>query len=182
MKYKTLPALIVATTLFTSSHVIANSAGDTYLGLQYAVGDYSEPDIPDFSPTALVGRFGGFVHPNFAFEGRFGAGMKDDTQNVFGVDATLELDTLVGLYGVGHINIGESSSVYGLIGFSGVNGTVTVARLPVDSASEDETDLSYGVGANIGITRNVALNAEYTSYISKDFDLNAIGLGVVIGF
>ena len=181
MKYKILPTIIVATTLSTSSNVIANSAGDTYLGIQYAIGDYSEPDIPDFSPTALVGRFGGFVHPNFAFEGRFGTGIKDDTQNVFGFDATLELDTLVGLYGVGHLYITESSSVYGLIGFSGVDGTVTVAGSP-DSESDSETDLSYGVGANIGITKNVALNAEYISYISKDFDLNAIGLGVVIGF
>lgn len=181
MKYKILPTIIVATTLSTSGNVIANSAGDTYLGIQYAIGDYSEPDIPDFSPTALVGRFGGFVHPNFAFEGRFGIGIKDDTQNVFGFDTTLELDTLVGLYGVGHLYITESSSVYGLIGFSGVDGAVTVAGSP-DSESDSETDLSYGVGANIGITKNIGLNAEYISYISKDFDLNAIGFGVVIGF
>ena len=181
MKCKTLPTLIAATTLATSSNVLANSAGDTYLGIQYAIGDYSEPDIPDYSPTALVGRFGGFIHPNFAFEGRFGAGMKDDTQNVLGFDATLELDTLVGLYGAGHLNITQSSSVYGLIGFTGVDGTVTVAGFP-DSESDGETDLSYGVGANIGITKSFTLNAEYISYISKDFDLNAIGLGLVIGF
>jgi outer membrane immunogenic protein len=181
MKYKILPTLIVAVTLSTSSNVIANSAWDTYLGIQYAIGDYSEADIPDYSPTALVGRFGGFIHPNFAFEGRFGTGMKDDTQNVFGFDATLELDTLVGLYGVGHLNITKASSIYGLIGFSGVDGTVTVAGFP-DSESDSETDLSYGVGANIGVTKKVALNAEYISYISKDFDLNAIGLGLVIGF
>lgn len=178
-----ISAIASAITL-VSNPAISGAVGEKYIGIQYAIGDYSEDGIPeDFSPTALVGRLGGYVSPNFSIEGRLGFGVQDDTQNIFGFDATLELDSLMGVYGVGHLNLAPSSSVYGLVGFSRVEGTASIPSVPGASASEDETDLSFGIGANIGFGNNVAFNIEYISYASKStFDLNALGLGLTIGF
>jgi len=164
--------------------VTAETAPGKYIGVQYAIGDYSEDGIPeDFSPTALVGRFGANVNPNFAVEARLGFGLQDDTQSIFGFDASLELDSLVGIYGVGSVNLGGMSSLYGVIGFTRIEGTASIPAIPGASSTDDETDLSIGIGGNIGVSKTVALNIEYISYVSKStFDLNALGLGIVVGF
>ena len=42
---------------------------------------------------------------------------------------------------------------------------------------------SYGIGADIGIGNNVALNIEYMRYLDKsDYDLDAVAVGAVFSF
>ena len=184
MQKALITTAVASVITLASNSAIAGAVGNNYIGIQYATGDYSEDGIPeDFNPTALVGRLGGHVNPNFSIEGRLGFGVQDDTQNIFGIDASLELDSLLGVYGVGHLNFAPSSSVYGLVGFTRVEGTASIPAIPGASATDDETDLSIGVGADIGISDTVAFNIEYISYVSKStFDLNALGLGLTIGF
>jgi opacity protein-like surface antigen len=81
--------------------------------------------------------------------------------------------------------LNESSSIYALIGFTKVDGTIAayVSWLGSGSVSEDETGLSYGIGADIGIANNVALNLEYVQYLDKsDFDISALAAGIKFGF
>ena len=181
---KFIVSLVVAGAVITSSSSsLADAGNSTYIGIQYAIGNYSEDGITeDFDPTVLVGRFGKFFNKNFALEGRLGIGLQDDTQHLsqFGFDGTVEIDTILGVNGVGNANISETSSVYGLIGFSRVEGTATALGF---SNSDDDTGLSFGVGADLGISNNVSLNIEYVSYLSKsDFDFSTLGFGVVFDF
>ena len=162
----------------------AGPAGQTYVGGQYALVTYEESGFGDLEPTALVGRFGHYLNDNFAIEGRLGFGLGDDSTNAFGVDVTLEIDTLFGVYGVGQFNFTEKAAVYGVVGFT--RGEVTASAnafgVPV-SVSDSETDLSFGVGFNFAIAKNVDLNLEYMSYLSKsNFDVSAIGLGATYRF
>lgn len=187
---------VVAALMLSTNSVFAGLLASSYGGIQYAsfdtsvtVGGITIPE--DFSPTGLIGRLGSNINENFSIEGRLGFGLSDDTMTASdGVDTvslSVELDTLIGVYGVGHIMLNESSSVYGLIGFTKVDGTVSGSisgsQSGSASSSEDESGLSYGLGADIGVGKNLALNIEYIQYLDESkLDLSAIALGVKISF
>ena len=49
--------------------------------------------------------------------------------------------------------------------------------------SPDMLPKSYGIGVDIGIGSNVALNIEYIRYLDKsEFDLDAVAVGAVFSF
>ena len=186
MMNKIVTLCIAAAVALSTNSVFAGTAGTKYAGVQYAIATYSEDGFSEeLNPTALVGLLGANISDNFSIEGRLGLGLQDDTVNVAGIaDVSLEIDSLIGVYGVGHINLNESSSVYGLLGLSRVEGTVSLPDFPeFGSESDDDTGLSYGIGADIGIGNNVALNIEYVQYLNKsDFDISAFAFGVKFGF
>ena len=183
MKNKLIFLALASSLLLVTRAGIAGTEGETYAGIQYAYGDYNEDGISKtFKPTLLIGRVGQFFTPNFSIEGRLGFGMQDDTQYLpefgSGYDATLKLDNLFGLYGTGHFNLTESSSIYGVLGVSQVSGTASVPSFPGLESSEDNSSVSYGIGADIGLGSKASLNIEYIRYLDKpDFTLDAISVG-----
>lgn len=189
MKSKLKMIALASMLVLFSGEGIAGSEGGTYIGVQYGIGDYNEDGISkSFNPTALIGRFGYFFHSSFSIEGRLGLGLNDDKQflpefGVGGLDAELELDSIMGIYGTGHYDLTESSSIYGVLGVSRVKGTTSVPAFPAALATEEENSVSYGIGADIGVGRNIALNIEYIRYLDKSsFDLDALGIGAVFSF
>ena len=69
---------------------------------------------------------------------------------------------------------------YGILGF-------TRYELEVDnvlgSSSEDESDLSYGIGVNVAINDALSGNLEYMRYFDKDdVTIDGIGLGLTVRF
>ena len=179
----------------SSSQVMANAANEIYLGLQYEYGFYSQdvagcPDllsVPDYNVGAITARFGAFGTANLAIEGRAGFGIQDDTQTVDTTDGSadvkLELENLLGMYAVGHLNFGRNSSVYGVLGFTRIEAKVSAPAVPGLALSDDDSDFSYGVGVGLGISKSIAVNIEYMSYYTKDaVDLNAAAIGLVFGF
>jgi outer membrane immunogenic protein len=188
MKNNLISLALASSLLLVTTASIAGTEGENYVGAQYAVSYYNEDGISkEFNPTLAIGRFGHFFTPNFSIEGRLGFGLQDDTQFLpefgSGYDATLELDRLFGLYATGHINITESSSIYGVLGASKVKGTASVPSFPSLESTEDNSSVSYGVGADIGIGSTVALNIEYIRYLDKsEFDLDAVAVGAIFKF
>ncbi len=189
MNNKLIPIMLASTLMLLSEVGIADSEGKSYFGVQYAIGNYSEKNISeDFKPTALVGRFGYFFHPSYSIEGRIGTGLQEDTQflpefGVGGLDATFDLDSIMGVYGRGHINLTKSSSLYGVLGVTKVEATVSVPGLPAAELTSDESGVSYGIGADIAVSKSFLLNIEYMRYLDKDnLDLGVAGAGVTINF
>ena len=181
--------LLASVFVLVATETIAANEGSSYVTVQYGYGDYDEDGITEtFNPTALVGRFGYFFHPNFSVEGRLGFGLQDDTQfgssiGLSGIDARLDLDHIVGLYGTGHINLTDSISCYGVLGASSVKATASIPSIPALTASDDESSISYGVGADFGIGKNFGLNIEYMRYLEKSsYDFDMIGLGATYSF
>jgi len=173
-------ACIVVVLCATGSNAGAASAGQVYGGLQYARSTYQEDGFEELHPSALVARLGKYFHDAFALEGRFGLGVQDDSIGVLGIDVSLEIDSMLGVYGVGHLALNQTSSVYGILGIT--RGEAT-ASAPGVSQSADKSDLSYGVGADIGLGGNTALNIEYVSYLDKsDAEFSAVALGVKFMF
>lgn len=189
MNNKLLLIVWASTLLFVTGTGIASSEDKSYFGIQYGVGDYSENNLSKtFEPTVLIGRLGYYFRPSFSIEGRFRLGVEDDTQflperGVSGLDATLELDTILGLYGTGHINLTGSSSLYGVLGVSRVKATTSVPEFPPVTSTKIDDSFSYGVGADIGIGKSMVLNIEYMRYLDKDnLELNVIGVGAAFRF
>ena len=185
MKNKITSIVLAGAAALTVNYAIAESTDDEdiYAGVQYGFGDFSTSDISkDFDPQVIVGRFG-LRKNNFALEARIGSGIQSDSQTIPGVlgDVDLYIGSLLGLYGIGHINLGESSSVYGLVGVTYIEASLRNS-LGL-SESDRDNGLSIGVGADYGVGENVTLNIEYTSYIiDSDFDLKVLGLGVTFGY
>ena len=189
MNKKTISTLLASILIFITGTVSADSEGKRYIGIQYGVADYSEKGISkNFNPTALIGRYGYYFYPSLSIEGRLGFGVRDDTKFVrefgtSGLDATLELGSILGIYGTGHISLAESLSLYGILGVSRVEATASVPAFPAADSTEDEVSFSYGIGTDISLGKNIALNIEYMKYLDKDnLDLGVIGAGVVFNF
>lgn len=189
MNNKLISTVLISTLLFFIGTGIAYSEDKSYFGIQYGVADYSEKNISkNFNPTVMIGRFGYYFRPSISIEGRFGIGMQDDTQflpefGTSGLDASLELDSILGVYGTGRINLTGSSSLYGVLGVSSVEGTTSVPSLPAAESTSDESSVSYGIGADIGIGKKAVFNIEYMRYLDKNnLDLGVIGVGAAYNF
>ena len=150
--------------------------GGNYVGLQYAITTYSEDGSSDINPTALIARFGTYTTENFSIEGRYGVGLTDDTIAVIsGVPINIEIDSIMGLYGVVHSDVSADASFYALLGFSKVDLTATANIPGLGSVSVDNSDSGVSFGAGLDIGR---LNIEFIQYLSEtDYDFTAISFG-----
>ncbi|MDA3869240.1 MAG: porin family protein [Gammaproteobacteria bacterium] len=187
MKSKLLYITLACSLLLFTLPTIAQPYGNYYAGAQYAQSDYNEEGISaNFEPAMVVGRFGKSFNPHVAVEARLGLGLDEESQFIpelgpAGIDRTLALNSLIGIYLTGHLNLTESSSVYAITGTS--RAEASAMAFPAASSTVAEGDFSYGVGANIGILNNIALNIEYMQYLDANhFDLSAIAVGVLVRF
>jgi hypothetical protein len=167
---------------------MAASAGDTYFGVGYSQATYSEPGVPDFEPSMLGLRAGYYINENFSVEGRLGIGIGDDTQTVtlfvpgFGTftgDVTVEIDSLIGVYAVGHLPVSSSVGLYGFLGFNKAEITATASSGGTSySYSDDDNDMAYGVGVDFNISPSSAINLEYGNfYDDSGVSVDAITIG-----
>jgi len=182
-------ALLASALIIITGTVSASTEGKSYIGVQYGIGNYSEKNISkDFKPTALIGRFGYFFQPDFSIEVRIANGLKGDTQflsefGISGLKAKFELNSILGVYGTGHVSLSDKASLYGALGVSRVEAKASVPDFPAADSTDEKTSISYGVGANFNISKSAGLNFEYMRYIDKtDFDLGIIGAGLSFFF
>lgn len=145
--------------------------GDTYGAIQFAMADV-DTALGDADPIALVGRFGKFTTDNVSVEGRFGIGIQDDETEFLGIDVDIDIETVIGVYVLLHSTPSARNSIYGIVGIT--RGELEASALG-ESESDDETDVSFGVGANFG-----SFNVEYVNYIDDDdVEATALSLGYV---
>lgn len=179
---KKLVSLVALPLFFMSTTASADplSKGSGYLGGQYSLLTYSEDGInEDAEPTAFTGRIGHFIADRVALESRIGAGLGDDEVRVNtyagSVDVNVELDSLFGIYAVGHIPLAPSASIYGLIGFTSIEATFSAGGY---SASMSDSGLSYGFGAEFYPNQKFSMNVEYAQYLNETgYNLSAVNIG-----
>lgn len=173
---KKILVLIVLCVVFSGVNAFSNQ-GSNYFGINLSRCDYSYDGMSgDFNPLAVIGKLGYCFHRNFAVEGRLGLGLTEDENDAYGHDVSMELDNLIGIYCKGFFDIDKKIQVYGLIGLTRAEGTV---EGPGFSDSDDDNDLSYGIGIDFKIAYKLYIGLEYMNYLSKsDYDLDAIAVGV----
>lgn len=187
--HKLASTLACATTLLVTSHsTLAASPGDTYLGVGFSQLTYSENGFPDFNPTMLGLRAGYYMNRNFSVEGRLGIGIGDDSKPVnvfipgmgtFDGDITVEVDTLMGIYAVGHFPASDSFGFYGFLGFNNADITATATSGGTSSSySDNDSDLAFGIGAEFKVSPASAINLEYGNFYDEDtVSVDAITIG-----
>jgi opacity protein-like surface antigen len=179
MSTKPLMSLTAAAMMAASTATLAMDEGDVYAGGGYHAGDITTEDGTNSEPSMLMARVGRYiVQDNFALEARFGTGLESDG---LGPESSVDIDRIYGGYGVFHLPVAERTSLYALAGFSSIE--IDVTESDGSSARIDETDLSYGIGADVALTKKLYGYAEFVRYHDEDrFDLEGLSAGVLYQF
>ena len=126
---KSLVTVLLALGSMSGGAVFAES--ETYIGLQYGMATYQESDI-ELEPITGILRIGRNGEGSFGYEARLGTGLAKDKKQLFGsstTEAEVEIDSIFGVYLLGHIDMTGSASVYGILGnqywFARSRGTLT---------------------------------------------------------
>tara|TARA_R110001592_G_scaffold357853_1_gene661654 strand:+ start:83 stop:619 length:537 start_codon:yes stop_codon:yes gene_type:complete len=178
MYYKCAAIAVLGVACLSNNVALAEQ---NYAGGSIAFVDYSEEAISDdASLMMLSGRLGTKFNENLSGEIRIGFGIGDDSVNVFGNDVDVELDTMFGAYVRGGIQAADKFYPYVVLGYT--RGEVT-ASVPGFSDSESESDVSFGLGADVDINEKLTFNAEYMNYLDKDgVEVDGFSLGIVTKF
>lgn len=171
---------VVLMCMFSMSAMAEEAKSNMYGGVQYAMTTYDETGFEDLNPSALVFVIGNKFNKNFALEGRIGMGLGDDSIVVSGVPISLEIDTFVGVYAKGILPVSSTVDLYGIIGYT--DGEVTVSA-PGISLSASESDTSLGFGVDFAVSKTTSMNLEYMNYLdSNGTTLDAISVGANFAF
>ena len=180
----------------SANAMAADKTGRSYVGAGYTMLTVSPEGGPDLDLSALGVRGGYYFNKYFSVEGRLAFGVGDDSVSEvvdigFGPETatlTFDLDYSLGVYAVGHIPLTEQFQLYGLVGFTQHEVTVSasIPSLGSDSEGFDDSDLSFGVGAEFDMTKNLSLGVEYVSYFT-DGDIDGLkydtdGLGITLNY
>jgi opacity protein-like surface antigen len=158
----TVRGLLFAAGAALSLQAIAGAQEGAYIG-----GGITEANIDfggsDVEPTALFARIGYQINDIFAVEGRIGTGFDDDK----GVD----IDEMLGIYGKAGIPTSVGLYPYVMLGLT--SGEISAGRY-----SEDDSDISYGIGVDYWVTSQFSVGLEYMDYMDVDgADITGITLG-----
>lgn len=172
--------LVVALVACTSLAVHANEG--TYFGVSFYNVAYEEDGVPEVNPTALGFKVGNQVNPNFAIEGRFGIGLAEDSAVVFGIPVDVDVDNFFGVYVKGVAPLSDAFSIYGLLGYTRGELTASVPGTDI-SVTESDSDLSFGFGADIDVSRTVAVNLEWAKLFEGDgYEVTSTSVGLNFKF
>jgi len=172
--YKTIG--VIAVSFFINSMAVSANEGVKYGGVGYHLGSYEETGLSSASLTGLELKFGSYISDTVALEGRLTIGTGNDTISVFGIGVDIELNNALSLFLKGDIPLSPTANLYGLIGFT--KGKITASVLGF-SVSEDDSGLSYGIGAESKLSDDVYFSGEYVFYLSEDtYDYEGFNFGI----
>lgn len=160
------------------------SEGDTgpYIGFSIGQFNYKESGLQDINPGIGQFRFGAYLTPNLAIEGRVGRSLGWTTVDGFG----LEVQNLYGGYLKGIVPVTNAFSLYGLAG-------LTAVQLHRDYGTFHSNDngFSYGLGAEFKFPNRMVISAEYARLLtgsnldnsaSYHYDANMASVGIAWRF
>lgn len=145
--------------------------------------DVAELDDTDASHSAIYGRVGRSFNKYLAVEVRAGIGTTSGTASTSGVDldVQVELEYLAGAYARVGWPLLPSIYLYAVGGYAQISleAYTQVQGLNV-GVSETESNISFGVGGEVRLTKNWYLNVELTRY-HEEIDALSVGVTRYIG-
>lgn len=173
MKKSLLALSLSSALLVPMSALAAGAEPGFYLGAAYTQATWDIAGVDKDADLGVLSARGGYqINDYVAVEGRLGTGVQDDKvygvkvelQDTYGVYAKLGVPTEIGLY------------PYALLGVTHVK---VKASVPGYSASDSDSDVSYGVGVDYWFNRSVSAGLEYANYYDKNSDkITGLTLGV----
>jgi OOP family OmpA-OmpF porin len=139
----------------------------------YVGGEVGSFDIDDESDTAFKILGGYQINRNFAVEAAYGFLFDKEVQG-----ANFEV-TAFEVVGVASFPIADKLSVYGKLGFAMWEVEASAFGL---SASDDGTDLTFGLGLQYDLTPKLALRGQWQRYDVSDEDADLFSVGLIYRF
>jgi OOP family OmpA-OmpF porin len=164
----------LAASILALSTSISHAGG--YVGL--SVGQ-SNVDLDGFDDATSIALTGGYkINKNFAVEASYVdlGESKDDTPPVW----TLEADGF-NFSAVGIIPASEKIDIFAKIGMFMWDATLEESGFG-ELASDDGTDISFGVGASVNLTDQFGLLLEFQKFDLDSEDVSNISLGIRLNF
>ena len=172
MNKKWLAAMLGAAAMAVSAGAVAQQA-DTGL---YVGGMIGQSDLDIDEDTAWKASIGYQVNRTISVELGY-THLGEVSGSELGIPFEAEA-TAWEVIGIGKLPLGNNFSVYGLLGIAMVEAEVSVGGV---SADDDSTELTFGVGAQYDVSRNLGIRAQWQRY-GADEDIDVISLGVVFKF
>ena len=130
----------------------------------------------DANPTTIGATLGMSINKNLAIEARLGTGLSDDSISA----ANIKIDNFAGIYAKGILPVSNVASVYGLLGYT--QGKIKVDA-PGISASDSDSDISYGIGAEYAISGTTSVGLEWARFFKGDgYKVDGLSLGLSFKF
>jgi len=168
----TIKSLGFAAVLATCS-TFAQAEVGPYGGVSAVLANY-EAFGADLDLNIAQAQFGYRANENAAIEVRAGTSFSDESISAPGGEITLEADYLVSVFTKFIAPVGPLE-LYALVGGTYAKLELGVGQL---SASDSDSDLSYGAGLSFNPTENTSLFLEYLSlYDKNDQEISGITLG-----
>lgn len=169
-------AFCISTSAAAELYPVESYIGGSVVGLEVSEAE-ADNDLSLLSANARFGaKFGNYA----ALEWRVGTGLDDDELAFAGEQGDINLDIFYGIYLLGGFPISEKIQPYALIGYTRAEFDVNTRAI---SSEGEESDISFGIGINIGLDNDFSLNAEYIRYIKESgVELSGPSLGVVYHF
>ncbi|AOY87692.1 hypothetical protein BKP64_05630 [Marinobacter salinus] len=164
---------LVAAGSVSAQDMYKSGVGGLYTGLNYTFVNL-DAGAEDADVGTLSAKVGVMATPFLGVEARGGFGVDDD--RIGSVDYSL--DNFFGGYATFNLKNQSPITPYAILGFTRVE---VEAQSFLGTATEDETDVSYGLGLNMEVAPNVSGNLEYMRYYD-DEDVTVDGLGVGVQF
>lgn len=158
MTKKWLVAMLGSAALTVSAGALAQqtTVPGFYIGAEVGQADFGSEEDTAFK---LIGGYQ--FHRNVAAEIGYGMLVDKGSTEVTSLEAVA----------VGIFPVMDRLSVIGKLGFANV-----------DSGSDDSTDLTYGVGVQYDITRNLGARAQWQRYDTDPTEVDLLSVGVVYRF
>ncbi|QSP93875.1 porin family protein [Marinobacter salinisoli] len=176
--FRYLAAALAAGLLTTQAQaqdIYKSGGGGAFAGLNYT---FVNLDVgPGEADVATLSAKGGvMVTPFIGFEARAGFGVDDDRIGL----ADYSLDNFYGAYATFQMANESPLTPYAALGFTRVE---VEADSVLGTFTEDESDISYGIGLNVDFASYVSGNLEYMRYYDdNDLTVDGLGLGVQFSF
>lgn len=153
-----------------------SGAGGLYAGANYSFINLDAEGIGDADVGTLSGKVGVMATPFLGFEARAGFGVDEDRIGI----ADYSLDNFYGGYATFNLVNESPVTPYGVLGFTRVE---VEADSAFGTVTEDDTDVSYGIGLRVEVAPSVSGNLEYMRYYEDDdVTVDGLGLGVQFNF
>ncbi|SFR44881.1 outer membrane insertion C-terminal signal [Marinobacter daqiaonensis] len=159
-----------------SADMYKSGGGSLYAGANYTFLNVDGSGI-DADLGMMSAKVGAKVSPYLGVEARGGFGVADDS---IGGGTDLELNALYGGYVTLNVDNPSTVTPYVIAGLTRYDYEVSG---PGGTATEDESDFSYGIGIDMAFSDALSGNLEYMRYGDKDdVELDGLALGVTVSF
>ncbi|MDC0664279.1 porin family protein [Marinobacter sp. SS21] len=153
-----------------------SGVGGAYAGLNYSFMNIDLDGLDDADVGTLSAKVGVLATPYLGVEARGGFGVDDDRID----GAELSMDNFFGGYATLNLANESPATPYAIIGFTRI-------ELELDTVfgtfKDDESDLSYGLGVNLEMSKELSGNLEYMRYFDKDDDtIDGLSVGLTFMF